>query len=61
MTQKEAFSIIRQLGLTVKRTPAFDYRVAVPGAPEAAAYYASDLDEAVDAARAIVAAQLKRA
>ena len=61
MTQKEAFAIIRQLGLTVKRTPGFDYRVAPRGASEAAAYYASDLDEAVDAARAMAAAQPKGA
>ena len=61
MTQKEAFAIIRQLGLTVKRTPAFDYRVAPRGASEAAAYYASDLDEAVDAARAMAATQPKGA
>jgi len=61
MMQKEAFAIIRQLGLTVKRTRVFDYRVAAPGASEAAAYYASDLDEAVDAARAMAATQPKGA
>jgi len=61
MTQKEAFAIIRQLGLTVKRTRVFDYRVAPRGASEAAAYYANDLDEAVDAARAMAAAQPKGA
>lgn len=53
MKQKEAFAIIRGLGLTVRKQDG-EYRVALP-ANEASAYYTHDLEDAVSTARSMAA------
>jgi predicted ArsR family transcriptional regulator len=56
LTQKAAFAIIRGLGFTIKRTEAFDYRLARPGdRDDRRAYFTDDLQNAVEMARAMAA------
>jgi hypothetical protein len=54
MTQKEAYSIIRALGLTIRKDEYGEYRVAfkVPDS-EPSAHYIDDLEDAVGTARAM--------
>lgn len=51
MTIKEAKALLAPLRMTLKKDDAGDYVVNFVGAPEATAYYASDLEDAVSTAR----------
>jgi hypothetical protein len=51
LTQAVAFQQIRSLGLSVRKTDAGEFRVS--RGDEASAYYADDLQDAVDTARAM--------
>lgn len=57
MMQKETFTAIRALGLTVRKTEHGEYRVTVKTSnralAERLAYYASDLSDALSTARAM--------
>jgi hypothetical protein len=50
MTLQEAKSIARHLGLTFRRVRSGAYRVNFPDGSEATAYYADDLEQAVNTA-----------
>jgi len=50
MTLQEAKLIARHLGLTLRRVSSGAYRVSSPDGNEAPAYYANDLEDAVDTA-----------
>jgi hypothetical protein len=50
MTLQEAKSIARHLGLTLRRVRSGAYRVNFRDGDETTAYYADNLEEAVDAA-----------
>lgn len=55
MTYTEAKRIVKALGLRITKTDYDEYRVALASDAEASAYYATDLDDAVDTARAMAA------
>ena len=50
MTLQEAKSIVRHLGLTLRKVRSGKYRVNLRDGEEAAAYYTDDLEDAVNAA-----------
>lgn len=58
MTLKQATTIVKELGLSLTKTDG-EYRVRIPGQPEAD-YYTSELDDAIDTARAMAADAAKR-
>lgn len=60
MTMKEAKAIARAIGMTINATPLHEYRVNFAGASDRSAYYAGDLQDAVDTARAMRGIGLQR-
>ncbi len=64
MTLREAQTIARNLGCTLRHTPEGEYRVTLAGLSperaEAVAYYAPDLADAIATARAMTAHPVER-
>jgi len=60
MTLKEAQKHARQLGFTIGKTSAGDYRLNVKGGTEEQAVYESTINDAVDTMLYIVGHRLKR-
>ena len=50
MTIQEAKSIVRHLGLILRKVRSGDYRVNFPDGDESPAYYTKDLEDAVNTA-----------
>jgi hypothetical protein len=62
MTTTEARAILRDLGLSIRKTPGVpEYRVNYAGGPEGTAYYTSDLADAVSTGRAMATRSITRA
>lgn len=59
MTYTEAKRIVKALGMRLTRTDYDEYRIAYASNAEASAYYATDLQDAVDTARAMAKMEAK--
>lgn len=54
LTQKDLFKLVRELGLSIKKTEYGEYRINYKDRGEASAYYTDDRDDALATARAMI-------